>query len=76
MYMFTVHINIPFCCSEEVLSSGSSEVVTNGDVREGGGEGQVREREGRQEGDEVFTEVAAQQTQRHSIMRATGECSI
>lgn len=61
----------PFC-SEEVLSGGSSEVVSNGDVGRGEGEGQVREREGRREGDEVFTEVAAQQAQRHSIMRATG----
>lgn len=64
--------NIPSFCSEEVLSGGSSEVVSNGDVGRGEGEGQAREREGRREGDEVFTEVAAQQAQRHSIMRATG----
>ena len=78
IYIFTVHMfsmQYPFFCSEEVLSGGSSEVVSNGDVGRGEGEGQVREREGRR-GDEVFTEVAAQQAQRHSIMRTAGECNV
>lgn len=78
-YIFTVHMfsmQYPCFCSEEVLSGGSSEVVSNSDVGRGEGEGQVREREGRREGDELFTEVAAQQAQRHSIMRTAGECSV
>ena len=37
-------IQYPFFCSEEVLSGGSSEVVSNGDVGRGEGEGREARR--------------------------------
>lgn len=69
MYMY-----MWFFFSVEVLSGGSSDVVTNGAVQRGGaGEGEGEE-ERRREGDDVFTERAVLQTRNHSIMRTSGEC--